>query len=76
MIIENSNEYFIKTNLESQNNFNINSNSIDIIINDLDIETKNIGLNKQILENIALNYGGNYYDLEKLSDYLKSVKKF
>ena len=69
-----SGKYFIQAKITTENNFNIQSNQLEITSNDINVEMKNIGLNREILENIALNYGGNYYDLEKLSDYLKSVK--
>jgi len=72
--IDYPNNYFIQAKIKSQDNFNISSNRIDIIVNDLDIEIKNIGLNKEILENIALNYGGSYFDFEKINDYIYSIK--
>ena len=66
--------YFIQAKISTQNDFNIQSNQIDINFNDLDVEIKNIGLNKKILENIALNYSGRYYNLEKLNNYIYSIK--
>ena len=72
--IDHVGDYFIQAKVKSENNFNIQSNQINITFTDLDAEIKNIGLNKEILENIALNYNGGYYELEELNDHIDSIK--
>ena len=52
---------------------NIKSNQIDIIVNSLDAEMNNIGLNRKVLENISLNSKGKYFDLEELPTYISSI---
>ena len=71
--IDYSGDYFIDVRSNLDNKFNIISNKIDLSINDLEIEIKNIGLNKEILENISLNYAGSYFNLDKFNDYIGSI---
>ena len=72
--IDYSGNYSIQSKSKAGKDFNIMSNQVDVFINDLDIEIKNIGLNKKILENISLNYAGSYFNLEEFNDYIFSVK--
>ena len=66
-------DYFIQAKIKSKNGFNIKSNQIDITAHSLDTEVNNIGLNRQVLENISLNSKGKYFNLEKLGGYISSI---
>ena len=71
--IDYAGEYFIQVKSNYNNSSNIISNKSDFSIKDLDIEIKNIGLNKEILENISLNYAGSYFNLDKFNNYINSM---
>ncbi|MBI45760.1 MAG: hypothetical protein CMG66_06330 [Candidatus Marinimicrobia bacterium] len=67
-------KYFVQAQIDFINGYKLSSNQIELIINDLDVETNNLGLNQKILEDISLNYNGFYSSLEELNNYVNSIK--
>ena len=69
-----SGNYFMEAQIDFINNYKLSSNQIGLIINDLDVEVSNIGLNKRILEDLSSNYNGFYSSIEELNNYVNSIE--